>query len=485
MVHKPQSIDSALFSRIGKNESKVMLTQKNYTITFGISRRAIIFARQKFYNSMTSAHGWSKDRSTQNSRYSFINLVAIAGLLLFSSLSFAQDKAQIAEGKALFKANCASCHNPLQNATGPALKGVTARWEAAGDHQGKTGKQWLNEWIRNWNTPVKAGYPYAVTMSNWAPSQMNLFPALKDEDIDKILLYVDNSEVKADAGAAAAAPAAGDAAAKPTSSGPGVVTYLFVAFLIALVLILVTVTKKLDRIVAQKKGEVLPAEDETPFYKTRKFIATVVIIGIVYGGYHLVDGAIHFGRQQGYQPTQPIKFSHQLHAGKHKIECQYCHSTAAVGKHSNIPSVNTCMNCHKNVQQGPEYGKTEIAKIYAAAGWDPDQGKYTSDPKPIEWVRIHNLPDHVYFNHAQHVNAGKIACQSCHGPIQEMAEVYQYSPLSMGWCINCHRQSEVTQFASNNYYSTYEKIHEELKSKKLDKVTVEKIGGTECQKCHY
>jgi mono/diheme cytochrome c family protein len=459
------------------------LSQKNYAITFGISLSGFIFARQKNDNSMTNVHCWSQDQITKSSKYSLLSLAFSAMLLLFSTFSFAQDAAKIAEGKALFKANCASCHNPLQNATGPALKGVSARWDAAGDFQGKTGNQWLHEWIRNWNTPVKAGYAYAVTMSNWAPSQMNLFPALKDEEIDKILLYVDNSEVKA-AGAPAttAAPAEG---AKAESSSPGIATYLFVGFLLALVLILITVTKKLDRIVAEKKGEVLPAEDNTPFWKTRKFKAAVILLAVIFTFYHLVDGAIHFGRQQGYQPAQPIKFSHQLHAGKHKIECQYCHSTAAVGKHSNIPSVNTCMNCHKNVQQGPEHGKAEIAKIYAAAGWDVETQKYVADPKPIEWVRIHNLPDHVYFNHAQHVNVGKIACQNCHGPIQEMAEVYQYAPLSMGWCVNCHRQTEVTQFASNNYYSTYEKIHEELKSKKIDKVTVERIGGTECQKCHY
>jgi len=468
--------------------SNIVSKQNFYPITFGISRCDAIFARQNFDNSMTNVHCWSQDLANKKPRYSILSLAFAAILLLFSSISFAQDAAAIAEGKALFKANCAACHNPLQNTTGPALKGTLERWEAAGEYKGKSGKQWLHEWIHNWNTPVKAGFPYAEKMSNWSPMQMTMFPTLKDEEIDKILLYVDNSETKPAGGAAGdgktAQAADAGAAKEDASKAPGAAVYLFVVFLVVLVAILAAVTKKLNRIVAEKKGEPLPAEDNTPFWKSRKFLATVIILGIVYVGYHLVDGAIHLGRQQGYQPTQPIKFSHQLHAGKHKIECQYCHSTAATGKHSNIPSVNTCMNCHKNVQQGPEFGKTEIAKIYAAAGWDPDQGKYVSDPKPIEWVRIHNLPDHVYFNHAQHVNAGKVACQTCHGPVEEMKEVYQYSPLSMGWCINCHRQTEV-QFASNNYYSTYEKIHEELKSKKLDKVTVEKIGGTECQKCHY
>jgi len=142
------------------------------------------------------------------------------------------------------------------------------------------------------------------------------------------------------------------------------------------------------------------------------------------------------------------------------------------------------MNCHKNVQKGPEYGTEEIAKIYDAVGWDVKTQKYVRPARPVQWIRIHNLPDHVYFNHSQHVVAGKVACQTCHGPIQEMKEVYQFAPLSMGWCVNCHRQTEV-QFGGNNYYSTYEKLHEQLKNKTIDKVTVEKIGGTECAKCHY
>ena len=142
------------------------------------------------------------------------------------------------------------------------------------------------------------------------------------------------------------------------------------------------------------------------------------------------------------------------------------------------------MNCHKAVKQGPTGETEEIAKIYAAVGWDAEDQKYTGEEEPIEWVRIHNLPDHVYFNHAQHVNVGGLECQTCHGPIEEMEEVYQFAPLSMGWCINCHRQTQV-QFANNDYYDIYTKYHEDLKNGSLDQVTVETIGGTECQKCHY
>ncbi len=410
--------------------------------------------------------------------FTLSTLFTLTFSLVFLLANAEVDKAKWSEGKSLFKSNCAACHNPKVDGTGPALQGVTARWEAAGDFGGKTGTQWLNVWIKNYNDPVKAKYKYAVDMANSRPSAMNVFNTLKDADVENILLYVENP----DAGGGPPPPPPPTNAGTDAGKGPGATLYLFVFFLFLLVIILVVVTNKLDAIVAEKSGEVAVAK--TPFYKKTNFKVALILIAIVYSGYKTVDTFTHFGRQQGYQPTQPIKYSHALHAGKHKIDCQYCHSTAYKGKHANIPSVNTCMNCHKQVSKGPKYGTEEIAKIYAAVGWDPYTKSYSRPQKPVEWVRIHNLPDHVYFNHSQHVNAGKVQCQTCHGPIETMEEVYQYSPLSMGWCINCHRNTEV-QFASNNYYAAYESIHAKLKDKKLSKVTVEAIGGTECQKCHY
>ena len=390
------------------------------------------------------------------------------------------DKAKWTEGKALFKSNCSSCHNPTADGTGPALKGVTARWDAGGDYKGKTGNQWLHVWITNWHDAVDAGDPYAVNMRHSRTAEMNVFKGiLKADDVDNIILYVENSDLFAPK------TEAKTTAATTTNEGdeaPGASLYIFVIFLVLLVAILIGVTNKLDQIIDEKKGVAL--EVKVPFCKKPNFIVAACLILFVYGGYVTVDAGVHLGRQQGYQPDQPIRFSHALHAGTHKIDCQYCHQTANKGKNSNIPSLNTCMNCHKQVSKGPKYGTEEIAKIYAAVGWDPATKTYANTPKPVEWVRVHNLPDHVYFNHAQHVNAGKVQCQTCHGPIETMDQVYQYSPLSMGWCINCHRNTEV-QFASNNYYSTYTKIHEGLKNKSIDKVTVETIGGTECQKCHY
>ena len=212
------------------------------------------------------------------------------------------------------------------------------------------------------------------------------------------------------------------------------------------------------------------------------FTGIIVFVVISNFAYSTMMG---IGVYTQYQPEQPIAFSHELHSGINGVDCNYCHSSARHSKHSGIPSANVCMNCHTYINEGTdEDGTKEIAKIYEAVGFDPDSRTYIEGytQKPIEWVRIHNLPDHAYFNHAQHVVAGQIECQDCHGPIQEMEEVYQYSELTMGWCIECHRESEV-KMEGNEYYA---KIHDELKEKYgKDVFTVEEIGGLECAKCHY
>jgi hypothetical protein len=160
-----------------------------------------------------------------------------------------------------------------------------------------------------------------------------------------------------------------------------------------------------------------------------------------------------------------------LHAGEYGIECEYCHSGATKSKNAWIPSANVCMNCHKLINEGPKYGTEEIQKIYDAIGFDPATKQYIEgyEQKPIEWVRIHNLPDHAYFNHAQHVVVGGLECQTCHGPIEEMEVVYQYSTLGMGWCINCHREEKVKTLGKEN----------------PEGLTVEDMGGLDCARCHY
>jgi mono/diheme cytochrome c family protein len=391
------------------------------------------------------------------------------------------------DGKALFQSNCASCHNPLKDATGPALKGIDKTFPS---------KEWGYKWVHNSQALVLAGDKDAVAIfTKYAKVPMTAFPQLSNEDIDAILKYVDEY-------APPAAPAeSGNNAAQPAADSSWLYVYITIALAI-LVIIMWRVNQSLNRAANDREG--IPNVQEIPWYRHKAMVAIGGILIFILAGYWLVNGAINEGRQQNYQPLQPIFYSHRVHAGVNQVNCLYCHSSAEKSRHAMIPSTNVCMNCHKqiNAYSGQEKdplmtaegkkidGTKEIQKLYEYAGWDPVAKAYKRDAKgnimakPIEWVKIHNLPDHVYFNHSQHVNVGKVQCQKCHGPIQEMDEVYQFAPLSMGWCINCHRQTQV-QFEDNNYYSNFERFHKEMKEGKRTKVTEAEMGGLECQKCHY
>lgn len=439
--------------------------------------------------------------------------------LIFNFSAFAQMSDAAKAGEKIFKANCASCHKPDKALIGPALKGADQRWIDNGDFNGISGREWMNKWVRNSQEVIAAGHPYAIKIFNdHNKSVMTAFTTLTDQDIANVIEYANTY--------APATPAGGAPSGQPQPSAASPYTNLFLYALLALlafiVLALARFNNILKRMALEKQG--LPVPVPVPFYRNKKLFVTLGLLLFIYVGYATVQAAIGLGRQQGYMPVQPIKYSHELHAGINKINCRYCHGGALKGKHANIPSPNICMNCHKGIQEGVvngKYGRKEIAKIYASIGFDPNtlsyikdyskmpeedarklytewlQGdenrKYTADDieevlafigKPIEWIRIHNLPDHVYFNHSQHVVAGGIECQTCHGPVEKMEELYQFAPLSMGWCLNCHRTTEVN-FAKNDFYKDYEQLHEDIKSGKIDKVTVETIGGTECQKCHY
>lgn len=409
---------------------------------------------------------------------------SVVAFLIGGLLMVGQVKAQ--DGKALFQTNCASCHAVNKVLTGPALAGVEDRWPD---------KKMLHAWIRNNNQVLANGYKYAVDLFNqYNKTPMNTFPTFKDAEIDAILGYI-----KSEAGKSAAKPGEGAGAATTGAEGSstnnsllfGVLTLV----LAVVALILLQVNSNLRKLSDDKEG--VRRGEPVPFYRNKVYIASVVILLFLVGGYCLTQAAIGLGRTQNYQPEQPIFYSHKVHAGVNQISCLYCHSFAQQGKHANIPSVNVCMNCHMAISEysgtagklyredGTEVnGTAEIHKLYDAAGWDPTTKKYSKPGHPIEWVRIHNLPDHVFFSHAQHTNAGKVQCQTCHGEIQKMDEVKQFAPLSMGWCINCHRTTKV-QFKENGFYSIYEKFQNDIKTGKVDSVTVEMIGGTECQKCHY
>jgi mono/diheme cytochrome c family protein len=406
-------------------------------------------------------------------------------LVIFSSFGY-KIYAQ-ANGQALFSANCASCHAPHKDLTGPALAGVEERW---GD------KKRLHAWIHNNQAFLKTGDKYANELYvKWNKTQMNLFPNLTDPEIDAILGYIKSVP-------APGAAAAGGATETAAASGGEDNTLLFgiLSLILAIVaLILLQVNSNLKKLSDEKEGQ--PALEPVPFWRNKAYIALLAILLFCIGGYMTVTGAMSLGRTKNYQPDQPIYYSHKVHAGTNQISCLYCHGGAQESKHANIPSVNVCMNCHMAINEysgkdkiikedGTEVdGTAEIKKLYKYAGFDPAVSKVW-DPnkaKPIEWNRVHNLPDHVYFNHSQHVKAGKVQCQTCHGEVQKMNVAYQYAELSMGWCINCHRETQV-QFKDNGFYSIYQKFHDDLKSGKIDSargITVEKVGGTECQKCHY
>ena len=405
--------------------------------------------------------------------------VLIGGLLMVGRLH-AQD---VSAGKALFQSNCTSCHAVNKQVVGPALAGVQDRW---------SDQKMLHSWIRNNKQVLDAGYPYATTLYNQYNKQaMNVFSSFTDKDIDNILAYI-----KSEAGKTNTPQGGTGTATETTSSGNNSLIFGILTVLLALIaLILLQVNSNLRKLSDDKEG--VRRGEPVPFYRNKAYIALVVLVLFLVGGYYLVQGAIGLGRQQGYQPVQPIFYSHKVHAGVNQISCLYCHSFATTGKHANIPSVNVCMNCHMGInsysgsagklfrEDGTEVdGTAEIQKLYDYAGWNPQTKTYTGKGKPIEWTRIHNLPDHVFFSHAQHTNAGKVQCQTCHGEIQKMDEVHQFAPLSMGWCVNCHRTTKV-QFADNGFYSIYEKFHNDIKDHKIDSVTVMMIGGTECQKCHY
>jgi cytochrome c2 len=406
-------------------------------------------------------------------------------MLAFSTSIFAQGDP--AAGKSLFNSNCAACHKLDKDMTGPMLRNVEARLS---EEQGLD-KAWLYAWIRNSSGLIKSGDAYANEVYNkWDKVAMTAFPQFSDADIDNILAYT--AEVKVDP-PAPVAPIGGGQVSAGSSVSTDIVLGLLALVLVVLVSMLFLVTKTLNNLANQNGVEVVK-KNGVPlwkrFVKNQFLVIVSVIFFLLFAAYQMFGFFMQVGVDQGYKPVQPIHYSHRIHAGENQIDCKYCHSSARVSKHSGIPSLNVCMNCHKNISEvaestgNDEYSKefydNEIQKLYKAVGWDGK--KYTGETEPVKWVRIHNLPDFAYFNHSQHVTVAGVACQKCHGPVEEMEILEQHAPLTMGWCINCHRETNV-KTEGNEYY---DKIHAELKKKYgVDQLTVAQMGGLECGKCHY
>jgi cytochrome c2 len=405
------------------------------------------------------------------------------GIIAFTNPLTAQDAV---EGEKLFSENCTSCHViDGVKSVGPNLRDVTKRRK----------EDWLLKWVKNSPAMIASGDPIAVKLyEENNKANMTEFGFLSETQIKSVLKYIETAPVQT--AAAVTTPTEGTPATGTTtvSTAPtgGFYSNTSMIVLLLLVVVLITIGILLSRVkgmmqimLANKFPE--DAELAKPSWYESKFmpwlkdlnptIATLVlvlIVGVIGGGAYFKFANEEIGVQKGYAPSQPIAFDHSIHAGQYKIDCQFCHTSASFSKQATVPSLNTCMNCHKSVDAAAKYNgevSPEIQKIRTAY----------KDNTPIRWVRIHNLPDHVYFNHSQHVTIGKLECQTCHGPIETMKKVEQFSSLQMGWCVNCHREAKV-DFAGNQYY---EDLHNKLKAMGRKALTVAQNGGLECGKCHY
>jgi cytochrome c2 len=407
-----------------------------------------------------------------NSTCKSISLFLLFVLTSYSSYSqeISTDAAAISAGKSLFDINCKTCHRVHQKLVGPALAGVYDRAPSI---------QWIKNFVHNSSAVIASGDAYAVNLYNeYNKTQMTSFTSLKEEDIMNILAYVKNETDNPPVATTAAPGATSGATATQSTPYLNVILIGMLIILILLIVILGFLISALKRFLDQRPL----TEDEREIVESpitfasvtssRGFLFAVTFIVAALGFKAIISGLYSVGVQQGYAPKQPIAFSHKVHAGQYEIDCKYCHTGAMKGKSATIPTVNICMNCHNQIKSGTNTGEGEIAKIVRAF----------NEKKPIEWVRIHNLPDLAYFNHSQHVNVGGIECQTCHGPIQEMDVVRQHSLLTMGWCIDCHRKTDIKN-EGNGYYDKLTELHK--KAKGDSKMKVEDIGGLECSKCHY
>ena len=422
-------------------------------------------------------------RVTMKKRLSdYVKLCALAlSSLTFGVNSYSQelstDPAVISAGQALFNGNCKSCHRVKQKLVGPALAGVETRVPSL---------DWIKSWVRNPAKMIASGDAYANKIyTEYNKSQMTAFTNYTDDQILSIISYVKVEAEKPDAPPPGSTTTVAGGGGGVPSAYMNVILIGMIVILVLLLIILVFIISALKKFLGQRE---LSDDDKeivnSPYnlgsmVRSTGFVFLVIFLVAALVFKTTIDGLYSIGIQQNYQPKQPIAFSHKIHAGQYEIDCKYCHTGALKGKQANIPSPNICMNCHTQIRTGTNTGEGEIAKIYSAIGYDVTTSTYTGKQKPIEWVRIHNLPDFAYFNHSQHVNVGGIECQTCHGPIQEMDVVKQFSLLTMGWCIDCHRKTDVNT-KGNAYYDKLLELHNGKKAMK-----VEDIGGIECAKCHY
>ncbi|WP_185849278.1 c-type cytochrome [Blattabacterium cuenoti] len=413
-------------------------------------------------------------------------------------------KGDVENGTELFKKNCTACHSLdlEKKMIGPALYGVTE----------KRSRKWLHQWIRNNKSLRENGDKEAISIyEEYGNIEMNAFPQLSEKQIDDILFFIKNK----------------DSIKKKENRKINHYEYetnneekqflvkliIFCFFILFLILLwIVYKIQILNRLIHKSEGKTkvsificikdfiinvlyqkILGDDKKKWYLFSCFTGFFFLLGT----YETWNFLMKIDVNKGYKPKQPIYFSHKIHSEINHIDCQYCHSSAKYGKVSGIPSVNVCMNCHITIHEYNgdylEKGKSrdeynrEIQKIYKAVGWNPETRKYSEKTYPIQWIRIHNMPDFVYFDHSQHVITGEkkirklkkvnLVCNACHGEIQKMDTVEMSNDFTMEWCISCHKNVEID--TKNKYYKEY------FPNKKNKKITVDMIGGIECAKCHY
>ena len=421
-------------------------------------------------------------RSLSNKNLFFSPIFGALILSLFLSLStkiYAQedlndtfDESIVKNGESLFKGNCTVCHAIDEVIIGPALRDI---------HERKS-EEWIYAFIKNSQKVIKSGDEYAVELYDQYNKTLMTSFDFSDEELNAILTYIKDESTKEVQVLVADAQQDNSMGAETSISSNDFYLSLGLNLILLLVIVFVlfrftNLSKKYVLLKdTQNKGELLGDDDKEivdsgfdfkEFLKSNKVVGVTSFVFIVIFVKSCIDGLYTVGIQQNYQPTQPIAFSHKIHAGQYEIDCQYCHTGVNISKSASIPSVNICMNCHNTIHTD----RPEVQKILTAY----------EENRPIEWVRVHNLPDLSYFNHSQHVAVGGIECNTCHGPIEEMDIVYQYAELTMGWCINCHRETDVNA-KGNKYYDNLVELHKKSSKKPLN---VEDIGGLECSKCHY
>ena len=430
----------------------------------------------------------------------FILRVLFSFIFCCSSLiAVSQDNApeEVVRGYQLFESKCLQCHTIPGggNSTGPDLLGVTEKRSA----------EWLKSWIWDNKAFRETGDKDAIAIfKEWNGAAMNTFPEITDPQMENLLAYLAQPELIQQESTAVAVELS-----EEEEEG---FSYINLVIIFIIVLVIVSLLISLKNSLKESLSEKTESMFQTVFNFVRVnrnmfvigFIGFILMLRVVF------NTLMGIGVYEGYQPDQPIEFSHKVHAGDHGIDCNYCHTSARNSKTASVPSVNLCMNCHVEIREGTNTGTKEIQKIYDAIGWDPDldkgKGGYIEnyDQKPIEWIRVHQLPDLTYFNHSQHVNVAGLECQQCHGAVEEktvgqiayseeLNEIQQnidqgiefnHPTLTMGWCIDCHRQKEI-DMEENDYYTD---MHKKIKSDpryKDKKITPAMIGGMECGKCHY